>query len=119
MSKRIDLTGKRFNTLKVIEFAYQKNTHAYWKVECTKCGFTKISSSSNLINGMTDKCNYCSAQSRAALTPEQKESIKKEYAAKTKITVLAKKYGVVRSTIYSVLKSTNTCQLRKNELRSK
>ncbi len=60
---------------------------------------------------MTDKCNYCSAQSRAALTPEQKESIKKEYAAKTKITVLAKKYGVGRSTIYSVLKSTNTCQL--------
>ena len=86
MSKRIDLTGEMFNTLKVIEFAYKKNTHAYWKVECVKCGFTKISSSSNLRNGMTDKCNYCNAQSRAVLTPEQREYILKEYVAKTKIS---------------------------------
>ena len=87
MSQRIDLTGKTFNTLKVIEFAYNKNTHAYWKVECNQCGFTKISSSRNLKNGMTDKCNYCNAQSRAVLTPKQRESIKNEYAAKTRVTV--------------------------------
>ena len=105
MSKRIDLTGEMFNTLKVIEFAYKKNTHAYWKVECVECGFTKVSSSSNLRNGMTDKCNYCNAQSRAVLTPEQRESILKEYVAKTKISALAKKYSVSRSTIYKVLSS--------------
>ena len=105
MSKRIDLTGKMFNTLEVVEFVYKKNTHAYWLVKCLKCGFTKISSSSNLRNGMSDKCNYCSAQSRAALTPKQRESIINEYEAKIKVTVLAKKYGVVRNTIYAVIKA--------------
>jgi len=57
---------------------------------------------------MTDKCNYCNAQSRAVLTLKQRESIKNEYAAKTRVTVLAKKYGVGRGAIYNVLKSTNT-----------
>jgi len=108
MSKRVDLSGKMFNTLKVIEFVYQKNTHAYWKVECVKCGFTKISSSSNLRNGMTDKCNYCNTKSRAVLTPEERALIVKEYEENAAITYLAKKYGVGRGTIYKVLNASDS-----------
>ena len=106
MSARIDLKDQMFNSLKVIEYAYTKRTHAYWIVECVKCGFTKTTSASNLKNGMSDKCNNCSLNARSKLSPEQKASIKKEYADKTKITVLAKKYGVGRNTIYSVLKDS-------------
>lgn len=41
MRERIDLTGRVFGRLTVIEFAYRKKKRNYWKCQCT-CGNTTI-----------------------------------------------------------------------------
>lgn len=41
MSKKLELTGQKFNKLTVINFAYMKNKHSYWLCRC-ECGNQKI-----------------------------------------------------------------------------
>lgn len=56
MSKRIDLTGQKFERLKVISYAgTDKRGKALWKCEC-KCGNTKIVIGTDLSNGHTKSC---------------------------------------------------------------
>lgn len=58
MSKRIDLKGRRFNNLEVLEFSAVKNTQAMWKVKCD-CGTIFVACSSNLLSRNTTKCKAC------------------------------------------------------------
>jgi hypothetical protein len=53
--KKIDLTGKIFNKLKVIGLDYTKNSKLYWKVEC-ECGKQKTVRGSSLKSGDTTSC---------------------------------------------------------------
>lgn len=50
-----DLTGQRFNKLKVIELSFIKNKRAYWKCQCD-CGNIRIVNAGHLKNGHTKSC---------------------------------------------------------------
>jgi len=41
MPKKLDLVGQKFNRLKIIKFAYMKNTRSYWLCKC-ECGNEKV-----------------------------------------------------------------------------
>lgn len=61
MGKLIDLTGKTFNYLYVIERDREyektvKNKEPYWKCKCLKCGTIKTIRSSSIRNGSTKSC---------------------------------------------------------------
>ena len=53
--KFIDLTGRRFNSLKVIERAPSKNKHVYWLCLCD-CGNKTTVMESHLKNDHTISC---------------------------------------------------------------
>lgn len=52
---RVDLTGKVFGRLKVVEFIHIKNHKAFWKCECS-CGVIKSVASASLVSGGTKSC---------------------------------------------------------------
>lgn len=55
MSSRIDLAGKEFGKLTVLEYAYTKNCKAYWKCLCD-CGKICIVPAGTLLNGTAKSC---------------------------------------------------------------
>ena len=55
MSKRIDLTGQKFERLKVIRYAGTKKGCALWECQC-KCGKKIITKGKYLRNGDTKSC---------------------------------------------------------------
>lgn len=56
MSRLIDLTGKVFERLTVVErFIYEDRKGTYWKCQC-ECGNEKIILGSNLTSGKTKSC---------------------------------------------------------------
>lgn len=56
MSKRLELTGKQFDKLIVIEFDHvDKHRQSHWKCEC-ECGNEKIISGNSLTQGNTKSC---------------------------------------------------------------
>lgn len=62
MSKRIDLTGQKFDRLKVISYVGTNNRReALWKCEC-KCGNVKIILGSSLRNGKTKSCGCLNSE---------------------------------------------------------
>lgn len=50
-----DLTGKKFNKLTVIGFAYVKNNKSVWYCKCD-CGKTTLSTAGNLSSGQAKSC---------------------------------------------------------------
>ena len=63
-SKIIDLTGKKFNRLTVIDFAYVKNGRIYWNCIC-ECKNKSIVPTSDLRSGHTKSCG-CLMKERLA-----------------------------------------------------
>lgn len=55
MRKATDMTGQRYGQLTVIEKAYLKNGHMFWKCKCD-CGNEKIIDGSKLRDGTTKAC---------------------------------------------------------------
>lgn len=55
MGKLIDLTGKKFGSLTVIERVQNKNNRVYWLCRCD-CGNEKIIASDSLRQGLTLSC---------------------------------------------------------------
>lgn len=54
--KRVDLTGKVFNKLTVLEFSHNgKQREAHWKVSCS-CGNNVIVAGTSLTKGVTQSC---------------------------------------------------------------
>lgn len=53
--RAIDLTGKKFGKLTVIEFEFVKNKRRYWKCKCD-CGNIKIVQLPHLTSGHTQSC---------------------------------------------------------------
>ena len=51
----IDLTGKRYGRLVVVEFDRLQNHKSYWKCACD-CGMTVIATGNNLRSGNTKSC---------------------------------------------------------------
>ena len=54
-SKQMNIEGQKFGKLKVISFAYSKDTHTYWNCVCD-CGKDFIACGKRLKNGMTKSC---------------------------------------------------------------
>ena len=61
MSKLIDLSGKKFGRLKVINIAYKKNYNYYWNCICD-CGKQKIVMGSHLRSGRIKSCGCLSIE---------------------------------------------------------
>ena len=57
-SRIIDLRGKEFGKLKVIEFLYSRNKKTFWKCQC-ECGKITIVRSDCLQDGNTKSCGKC------------------------------------------------------------
>lgn len=55
MRKKLNLIGQKFYKLTVINFAYVKNGHSYWKCKC-ECGNFTIVMGNNLKTGSTKAC---------------------------------------------------------------
>ena len=59
MSKRVDITGKTFGNVLVLEYLLTKNTHAMYKCKCILCNSFIVVSYSNLKSGNTKSCASC------------------------------------------------------------
>ena len=59
MSKRVDITGKTFGNVLVLEYSHTKNTHAMYKCKCKLCNSPMIVSYTNLKSGNTKSCTSC------------------------------------------------------------
>ena len=96
MSKRLDLTGREFGNLIVIEYVKTKNTHAVWKCKCTKCESIVEKDASNLMSGNTKGCsNSCTRRLSVEIEKQIKSLIKDGIA----ITKIAKKFKCGRTTV--------------------
>lgn len=54
-TNRINITGKKFNRLLVIDYAHTIGKSAFWEVRCD-CGIEKIINGNSLRNGHTQSC---------------------------------------------------------------
>jgi hypothetical protein len=87
----IDLTGKRFSKLLVMEFAYKKQvvyengrqrTTYYWKCMCD-CGNEVIRSGNSLRNGYTKSCG-CYKFYQQKLGQEKRKYLKSQWQGNSK-----------------------------------
>ncbi len=58
---RLDLTGQRFGSLVVEEYAGQQDNHQYWRCKCD-CGKQTLALQKNLLNGHTKSCGCLQRQ---------------------------------------------------------
>ena len=72
--KKLNLVGKKFSRLLVIEFAHMKNHRSYWKCLCD-CGNEKITVRASLIGGCTKSCGCLKKE----MLREKNKSIKYSY----------------------------------------
>ena len=101
MSARIDIKGKTYGSLYVQEFAYSKNTHAYWEVKCTRCDKVFYATYTNLNSGNTTACAGCNV---IGLSRETRDDIVQRKANKESIVSIAKHYTISRAKVYSILR---------------
>ena len=66
MGYRYDLKNKKFNNLKVISFAYNKNGRTFWKCKCD-CGNYCIKDAYKIMTGHTKSCGCISLQNKKEL----------------------------------------------------
>lgn len=59
----LNLTGKRFGKITVINYAYSKNGHTFWNCEC-ECGTKKVIMGTSLNTGKTKSCGCLIAESK-------------------------------------------------------
>ena len=105
MSARIDIKGKTYTNIYVQEFAYSKNTHAYWKVKCLLCDKTFYATYTNLNSGNTTACAGCNV---IGLDRKTRDEIVQRKANKESIVSIAKHYEISRSKVYSILKKMSS-----------
>jgi hypothetical protein len=60
--RRIDLLGRQFGDLEVIEFSHATDQGAYWKCTCA-CGKETIKVASKLLKGLSLSCG-CAGRKR-------------------------------------------------------
>ena len=82
MGGRIDLTGKMFGNIEVLESAGTASSgHAQWRCQCKNCGKIYVALGTNLKRKNTQSCG--------CLAPEQMKRIRFD----TTKDLLGKKYG--------------------------
>jgi hypothetical protein len=54
----INLEGEIFGDVIVVDYAGRRKRHTYWNCVC-KCGAEFVESTSNLRQGMVQRCNLC------------------------------------------------------------
>jgi len=82
MSKLVDLKGKRFNWLVVLERSKNKGIATYWKCQCD-CGKIKDIASSSLIRGISGSCGcyFLEGHNGATHGHARNNKITSEYAS--------------------------------------
>lgn len=63
MSKFIDLSGKRYGKITVLERAENRGNHTMWKCKCD-CGNYTVTGASELVSGTTKSCGCLKYESR-------------------------------------------------------
>jgi len=99
MSKRIDITGKIFGDIYVVEFLGCKKTHAVYKCICMPCNRVRKVTYSNLKSGNTHACISCCKEKINYKGKWEVCHLLKEGLAQEKI---AERYGVARAAIAKV-----------------
>lgn len=55
MTKRLELSGKKFHLLQVVEFSHMQNKNSMWRCIC-ECGAEKVIKGSLMISGLCKSC---------------------------------------------------------------
>ena len=102
MSKRIDIKGKIFTNVLVLEYHTIRNTHAIWKCKCLRCNEIFYPTYSNLKSGNTKSCSNCS---KKRFSIETENEIREKYNTKKyTIVKLAKIYQAHSQTISRIVR---------------
>ncbi|MDQ7060936.1 MAG: hypothetical protein Q9M43_07250 [Sulfurimonas sp.] len=99
MSARIDIKGRIFHDVLVLEFEEQKNTHAKWKCLCMICNEVIYVTYSNLKSGNTKSCQKCGQK---MTTYKQEAEIIAMLDSKDSIANIAKHFNFERNVVYRV-----------------
>lgn len=75
MKLRVDLSGKRFGKLTVVELSHRSSGKAIWKCLCD-CGSTSLAQGYNLTIGHTSSCGCQKFESNKAIVTHGKSSTK-------------------------------------------
>ena len=104
--KLIDLTGKEFGSLRVIEKAKPeeiekppKNKTSIWKCFCKRCESITYCSSNNLLHQGNRYCQKCK---KRIFSKEEELKILKELPYST-ISNIARRYNCSRGVIYGII----------------
>lgn len=71
MSKRIDLTGKKFGNWYVEKFDRKEKNNMFWFCRCLLCNKLYSIQAGNLTSGKTKKCKKCSGSAFIDLEGKQ------------------------------------------------
>lgn len=99
MSKRIDITGKIFGDIFVLEFEKNANTHATYKCLCMCCNKIIYVTYSNLVNKNTKSCQSCGNK---RVNYIQEAEIAERLARGDKKAHIAKDMDISRYVVYRV-----------------
>lgn len=105
MSRRIDLTGNKYNMLTVIEFAEKRGNESYWLCRCD-CGNEKIACGSKLKSGNTKSCG-------CLRIIDTKKRIRARAKEENRISLVGKRFGnlaVIKNKYPDVISKQWICQ---------
>ena len=101
----MDISGKIFGRLKVIDFSYIKEHNSYWNCSC-ECGRTYIVRGSSLVSGNTKSCGCYKVPYNKGirkLNKEQQDMVFNMKNTGSSSLAIAEKFNVSRSTIDRIL----------------
>jgi len=102
MSKRIDITGKIFNDILVLEYAKSDNPiHAQYKCLCMRCNRVFYNTYCNLVYGKRKSCRSCS--NKKVNYPTEREIVERAKNGE-RVSHIAKDLNVNRDSINRILK---------------
>lgn len=101
MSARIDISGRVFEYIKVLDYSHTQHTHAYWNVQCLLCDNIFKASYTNLASGNTRACDGCA---QIGLDRATRDDIVRRHTNNETVASIARRYDTSRGKINSVIR---------------
>lgn len=106
MSKRIDIRGEIHNSLLVLRFIKNQNSHALWKCKCLNCRKAVFVTYSNIMHGNRKACASCAQR---VLTATQDKEVSKLYSEEFYTLVqIAEVYNISKDAVKNSLVRAGT-----------
>jgi len=99
VSAKIDISGRIYNDIYVVEYLECRKTQAIYKCICMLCGNVIEVSYSNLKSKNTKSCGSCG---KKLFNYKKEFEIAQRIKSGEKIVHLAKEYGINRSVLYRI-----------------